>query len=552
MKNQTNNHSRLRDGLIPGLVGLIGAVTLMLGPARPASAQAVAPSWSYTGNLNQALTPCPTGDMYGGSPGGALIIINQTDGTGRVVGTPNTAVGLTGIAFDATGRLFASTRGVTSTLIQLNPDTGALISTIGPIKVGGIPISIGDLGFQPGTGALFGIRSNADGAQAGGQLFKVDVITAAATLVGDTGAGASGGITFAPDGMLYQAAYNSSFDFPSLNTIDPSNAHRLRTVALTNFYDGLGIRPSDGILFATLGGSDTVFTINADTGGESFIGQTGLGVSDVDFRPICGANQIDDAQFFVRQHYRDFLNREPDADGLEFWAHQITDCVTDQGCIDAKRVNVSAAFYVSTEFQETGYLVYRIYKAAYGNLSGAPVPITFSEFLPDTQQIGQGVVVNQTGWEQVLENNKQAFTSEFVQRSRFTSAFPTSMTPAEFVDKLFMNAGVTPSATDRAAAINEFGSAATTTDTDARACALRRVAENSTLAQLEFNKAFVLMQYFGYLRRNPNDPPELTLDFQGYNFWLTKLNQFNGSFQNAEMVKAFLVSTEYRQRFGQP
>jgi len=76
------------------------------------------------------------------------------------------------------------------------------------------------------------------------------------------------------------------------------------------------------------------------------------------------------------------------------------------------------------------------------------------------------------------------------------------------------------------------------------------VAENSKLAQQEFNRAFVLMQYFGYLRRNPNDPPEATLDFHGYNFWLTKLNSFNGNFQNAEMVKAFITSGEYRQRFG--
>ena len=76
------------------------------------------------------------------------------------------------------------------------------------------------------------------------------------------------------------------------------------------------------------------------------------------------------------------------------------------------------------------------------------------------------------------------------------------------------------------------------------------MAENSTLAQQEFNRAFVLMQYFGYLRRNPNDPPEPTLDFQGYIFWLNKLNSFNGNFVQAEMVKAFLNSTEYRQRFG--
>jgi hypothetical protein len=58
------------------------------------------------------------------------------------------------------------------------------------------------------------------------------------------------------------------------------------------------------------------------------------------------------------------------------------------------------------------------------------------------------------------------------------------------------------------------------------------------------------MQYFGYLQRNPNDAPELTLDFQGYNFWLSKLDQFTGDYIGAEMVKAFITSGEYRQRFG--
>jgi len=77
---------------------------------------------------------------------------------------------------------------------------------------------------------------------------------------------------------------------------------------------------------------------------------------------------------------------------------------------------------------------------------------------------------------------------------------------------------------------------------------LRAVAENQTLSNAEFNRAFVLMQYFGYLRRNPNDPQDL--DYSGYEFWLGKLNQFNGNFQNAEMVKAFITSAEYRQRVG--
>ncbi|MCM3872494.1 MAG: DUF4214 domain-containing protein [Pyrinomonadaceae bacterium] len=266
--------------------------------------------------------------------------------------------------------------------------------------------------------------------------------------------------------------------------------------------------------------------------------------------PAACPNPIDCPDYFVRQHYRDFLNRDPDPDGLAFWTNEITSCGADQQCIDAKRINVSAAFFLSIEFQQTGYLVYRCYKAAYGNLTGVPVPIRLSEFLPDTQQIGQGVIVNQAGWETVLENNKQAFSAEFVQRSRFTSVYSTSLTPDQFVDQLFMNAGVTPSATDRAAAINEFGSAMTTADVSARARAMRRVAENSAFAQQEFNRAFVLMQYFGYLRRNPNDAPEAGLNFAGYNFWLNKLNSFNGDFVQAEMVKAFINSAEYRQRFG--
>ncbi len=77
---------------------------------------------------------------------------------------------------------------------------------------------------------------------------------------------------------------------------------------------------------------------------------------------------------------------------------------------------------------------------------------------------------------------------------------------------------------------------------------LRSVAENADLKNAEFNKAFVLMQYFGYLRRNPNDAPDS--DFSGYNFWLNKLNQFGGNFVNAEMVKAFITSIEYRRRFA--
>ena len=262
-------------------------------------------------------------------------------------------------------------------------------------------------------------------------------------------------------------------------------------------------------------------------------------------------NKSDDPQFFVTQHYRDFLNREPDASGLAFWVNEITSCGTDAQCIQVKRVNVSAAFFLSIEFQETGYLVYKFYKAAYDNIPGTPVPVKLNEFLPDTQQIGQDVVVGVGAWQAKLESNKQAFAAAFVGRARFTSAYATSLTPAQFVDALYAKAGVaSPPSAERDAAINEFAGAGNTSDTAARGRALRRVAENSTLGQQEFNRAFVLTQYFGYLRRNPNDPPEIGLNFDGYNFWLNKLNQFNGNFVQAEMVKAFITSGEYRQRFN--
>jgi len=288
------------------------------------------------------------------------------------------------------------------------------------------------------------------------------------------------------------------------------------------------------------------------TGGAAFATPSTATLTITDDATEPATNPIDTADVFVRQHYHDFLNREPDASGLAFWANQITECQQPGATCNAdeRRVNVSAAFFVSIEFQETGYLVYKFYKAAYGNIAGAPVPVRLNELLPDTQQIGQGVVVGVGNWQTVLENNKVAYAQDFVSRARFTADYPTTLLPTQFVDALFLKAGVSPSTSERDLAVNEFGGAPNTTNIAARGRALRRIAENPTFTQQEFNRAFVLMQYFGYLRRNPNDAPEPGLNFDGYNFWLGKLNQFNGNYIAAEMVKAFITSGEYRQRFG--
>ena len=286
--------------------------------------------------------------------------------------------------------------------------------------------------------------------------------------------------------------------------------------------------------------------LQTSTGQVAFV-SGGLTV-DLPVGVNAGQNLADNSQFFVAQHYRDFLSREADAAGLAFWVNEIESCGTNNQCREVRRINVSAAFFLSIEFQETGYLVYRFYKSAFGNLPGRPVPVRFQQFFPDTQEIARGIIVGQGNWRQQLESNKLAFALEFVQRAEFVARHPTTLSPAQFVDALFANAGVQPSAAERQAAIDEFGVASNTTDVNARARALRRVADNPTLQQQELNKAFVLMEYFGYLRRNPDDPPDT--DFTGYNFWLGKLNQFNGNFVAAEMVKAFISSPEYRQRFG--
>jgi|GEM_PF-1666994 len=264
-----------------------------------------------------------------------------------------------------------------------------------------------------------------------------------------------------------------------------------------------------------------------------------------------GPNPLDDPTFFVRQHYRDFLGRDPDAEGLAFWVGIIEECGNDVQCRRVRRINVSAAFFLSIEFQETGYLAYRTHKAAFGDATSPGVPgtvpvIRLRDFLPDAQRMGEGVRVGIGDWRQRLEENKNAYALEFVQRRLFLTAFPTTMTAEQFVARLEQNTGAALSPDEKAALVSALGS--TPADPAKRAQVLRAVAEDADLRRAELNRAFVLMQYYGYMRRNPNDPQDS--DFSGWKFWLDKLEQFNGDFVRAEMVRAFIESIEYRHRFG--
>ena len=246
--------------------------------------------------------------------------------------------------------------------------------------------------------------------------------------------------------------------------------------------------------------------------------------------PLGGtANMIDTPEYFVRQHYLDFLGREPDSEGLNFWSEQIAMCGSDYNCLERRTINVSAAYFLSIEFQKTGGLVNSLYEASYGR---AP---RYAEFMPDTAKIAHNVIVGHAGWEALLATNKQEFLDAWVERAAFHAAYD-NLTNDGYVDALVANTGVVFTDAERATLVSGLSDGSLT-----RAGVLERVAENERFVKAKFNEAFVRMQYFGYLRRDPDD--------SGLHFWLNKLNEFEGNFERAEMVKAFLVSGEYRDRF---
>ncbi|MDT5269336.1 MAG: hypothetical protein QOH49_1522 [Acidobacteriota bacterium] len=278
----------------------------------------------------------------------------------------------------------------------------------------------------------------------------------------------------------------------------------------------------------------------------------GVRHSTVPFTPAGTArpasmHPLDDAAFFVRQQYVDFLGREPDPEGLTFWTGDInTNCpFFPSPCADVKRTNVSAAFFLSIESQQTGFYVYRMHKAATGQMP------RMAEFMADTRRAAEGVVVGRPNWEALVEENQRRFAEEFVARADFKARYPETLTPAQYVDALDRmiahpwneNEGSALTVSDREQLIQGLASG-----TETRASVLRKMALNPDFSKQEFNHAFVLMEYFGYLRRNPNEGRDV--DWEGYNYWLGKLNTFGGNYINAEMVKAFLDSTEYRGRFG--
>ncbi len=239
------------------------------------------------------------------------------------------------------------------------------------------------------------------------------------------------------------------------------------------------------------------------------------------------SNPLESARFFVREQYFDFLNRVPDQAGFDFWTGQIANtCGVNLACVHTRRLDVSAAFFVEQEFQESGAYVFRLYKAAFGEAT--LYRPAYAAFVPDRAR-----VVGSAN----LAQGKLNFANLFASRMDFINRYPTSMTPAQLVDAILLTvqqgAGISFTASERTAFIN-------TVTTNGRGTFLRDLGDNLAFRNTLFNRAFVLTQYFGYLKRDP--------DQAGYDFWL---NTINGQPQNIRgMVCAFVTSAEYQQRFS--
>lgn len=636
MENQANSDTRLRAVQILTLVGLISVAALMLQSGRVASAQSVAPSWSFTGSLSVArignsatllsngkvLVAGGSQPIFSGMPLNSSELYDPTTGTWSLTGNLNLAraghtatllsngkvlvVGGSGECvisvgcsfhnsaelydpatgtWSLTGTLNLARAGNTATLLadgkvlvvagvkdtcipfcsilnsaelydpttgtwsvtgslnlQRSSHTATLLPSGKVLVTAGFYDNSAEL-YDPGTetwsrtGSLNTGRSahsatllsNGNVLVAGGigncntiDCFPVngaelyDPVTGTWSVTGNINS-ANGPAALLPNGKVLAVGGDAVYGYGGNSTelFDP----------------GSGTWSVIGSLNATR----TSHTVTALPNGKVLVvGGSGDNTAEL-YDP--GANPIDDALFFVHQQYLDLLNREPDTGGLAYWTDRVTECGSDARCIHERRIAVSAAFFIEREFQETGYYVYRLYKASFGRQP------SFEEFMLDRGQ----VVTGPQG-----EASRQAFAEQWVQRATFQQAFPAILSNTEFVNRVFEMSGLTASIYDgqrqeQIAAMNAGRS---------RALALLDVIEIPDFKNIpdpnsprydeirttsQYNPAFVLMQYFGYLRRDPDE--------NGYLFWLDVLNnRVPGNFRS--MVCGFLTSTEYQMRFG--
>lgn len=285
---------------------------------------------------------------------------------------------------------------------------------------------------------------------------------------------------------------------------------------VTGYVYGDGSTPGTVPLHRFRGVHDYFFTTDQQEGGNLGYTYDGIACYVHNAQSDGGPNPIDDPAFFVRQHYYDFLNREPDPGGFNAWLGILNGCPAGNTSCD--RVEVSSAFFRSPEFLDRGYFILRFYEVALGRHP------FYAEFTPDLARTTGFLTPEQ------LEANKAAFVVDFTARQEFRSRYDQLGNTA-YVDTLLATAGVTLA--NRNAWI-----VALDTGQKSRAQVLREIAESPEVGTKFFNKAFVVMQYFGYLRRDPDIH---------YLEWIQTLDS-TGDYRT--MINGFVNSLEYRQRFA--
>jgi hypothetical protein len=265
----------------------------------------------------------------------------------------------------------------------------------------------------------------------------------------------------------------------------------------------------------------TVTVVNASTGATILAGTFGS------IAPA--ANPLTDSNFFVRQQYVDFLGRAPEQEGFEAWVRTLDDCqVGDKSCDD---VQVSSGFYRSDEFSGRGYFVYRLYDATLGRLPH------YDEFMNGMSRLSELTATLS------FDAAKAQLTRELMARPEFSSRFGSledSAHAEDFVTSLERAAGVVVS--NHAQLVGDRRNGASKPEDT-----VRSFVETPEVHERFYIRGFVAMQYFGYLRREP--------EADGFRAWVDTITYgLNGATPGdyRVLINGFVHAQEYRNRFGQP